>query len=258
MLKTWLRIDDGLTLLVEADIAKGFVHMKKIIGIVAVLMAAIALIAATDPLAELTEQVAELQAQITAMETHASDLESRMAYLERFDPRDTFEPIEGAGSRPIQAAPVNARLPFADGIEIAVISAAVIRKHSEVKELPEWARPGAGESVVAVDVNLYNGTRKHGSVNTSMCPWESQDTLATYYGGDCAKFSFWSILVEDEAFPLVGPTSLPMEEGASLNRITLYFRVSSVRPLEGVLAYEHPANEVSHRYWRIDRVREWN
>ncbi|MXY47338.1 MAG: hypothetical protein F4Y44_10250 [Chloroflexi bacterium] len=232
--------------------------MKKIMGIVAVLMAAIALVAATDPLAELTEQVNELQAQITAIETHASALESRMAYLERFDPRDTFEPIEGAGSAPIQPAPVNTRLPFADGIEIAVISAAVIRKHSEVKELPEWVRPGAGESVVAVDVNLYNGSRKHGSVNTSMCPWESQDTLATYYGGDCAKFSFWSILVDDEAFPLVGPTSLPMEEGASLNRTTLYFHVSNIRPLKGVLAYEHPANEISHRYWRIDRVREQN
>ncbi len=244
--------------MVDADLAKGFVHMKKIMGIVAVLIGAIALIAATDPLAELMEQVTELQAQIAAMETNASDLESRLAYLERFDPKDTFEPIEGTGSVPIQAAPVNTRLLFADGIEIAVISAAVIRKHSEVKELPEWAKPGSGESVVAVDVNLYNGTRKHGSVNTSMCPWESQDTLATYYGGDCAEFSFWSIIVGDEAFPLAGPTSLPMEEGASLNRITLYFPVSNIRPLKGVLAYEHPANEVSHRYWRIDREREPN
>ena len=232
--------------------------MKKIMGIVAVLMAAIALIAATDPLAELTEQVTELQEQITAMETQTSDLESRLAYLERFDPRDTFEAIEGAGSAPRQAAPVNTRLPFADGIEIAVIRAAVIRKHSDVKDLPDWTKPGPGESVVAVDVNLYNGTRKQGAVNTSMCPWESQDTLATYYGGDCAEFSFWNILVEDESFPLVGPTYLYMEEGASLNRITLYFNVSNVRPLKGVLAYEHPANEFSRRYWRIDRVRELN
>ena len=230
--------------------------MKKIMGIAAVLIAAIALIAATDPLAELTEQVGELQTQLTAIEMHTSDLQARVAYLERFDPRDTFEPIEGAGSEPRRAAPVNSRLPFADGIEIAVISAAVIRKHSDVKDLPEWARPGTGESVVAVDVNLYNGTRRQGSVNTSVCPWESQNTLATYYSGDCPEMSFWNILVEGEAFPLVGPTSLPMEEGASLNRSTLYFHVSNIRPLEGVLAYEHPANEISRRYWRIDRVRE--
>lgn len=229
--------------------------MRKLYSTAAVIVAALAVIAATqtDPLAELKQAVADLT-------TQAEDHEVRLAYLERFTPIDTFQPIEGAGSTAELAADVNKRILLADGIEIAVTSAEVVRSLSDIRNLVEiygdWISPPSGFKVVLVDVNIYNASRERGLIESGMCPWESRDTLATDYRGYCEEAMFWNITVDGVDYPLATPRDWGIglaEEGVTANESTLYFHVEAARPLDGLMTYKHPDNEDSHRYWKLKR-----
>ena len=242
--------------------------MRKIILIAAIIVTALAAIAATqtDPLAELKQVVADLTARV-------DDHEARLAYLEQRQPIDTFQPLEGAGSTAELASAVNSRILLADGIEIAVVNAEVIRGASDIRGYVEtfgdWIAPQADYKLVRVDVNIYNPTRKQGSLELGLCPWETYDTLATNYRGRCEETMFWNITVDGVDYPQVGPwTDKEFEEGktyyyvseyalyvdnVSVSKSTLFFHVMPARPLDGMMTYKHPANEDSHRYWKLKR-----
>ena len=220
--------------------------MRKIIFIVAVVVAALAVLAATDPLADLTQEVATLKAQV-------EDHETRLEYLERFLPVDTFQTIEGAGSTAELATAINNRVLVADGIEVTVTGASVITKQSEIRLLPDWASPPAGKNLVSVNLNIYNTSRELGVINTGVCPWESRDTLATYYYGSCEETIFWNITVDDDDYPMVGPDDQLVAYDATVTQTTIYFHVEAAGALEGMLTYRHPANESSHRFWKLKR-----
>ena len=220
--------------------------MRKIIFIVAVVVAALAVLAATDPLADLTQEVATLKAQV-------EDHEARLEYLERFLPVDTYQAIEGAGSTAELATAINNRVLVADGLEVTVTGASVITRQSEIRLLPDWTSPPAGEKLVSVNVNIYNTSRVLGVINTGICPWETRDTLATYYSGSCEETIFWNITVGEDDYPLVGPSDQLVAVDATVTQTTLYFHTDAARPLEGMLTYKHPANESSYRFWKLQR-----
>ena len=228
--------------------------MRKILIVAAIIVAALAVIAATDtdPLAELTQAVTDLTARV-------DDHEARLAYLERFIPEDTFQPIEGAGSTAELATALNSRILLADGMEIAVTGAKVITRASEIKGIADangdWITPTSGNKLVLVNVNIYNTSRELGVIEASMCPWESQDTLATYYRGRCDETVFWNLEVGDEIAPMLDSDHGLLAEDATVSKSTLYFHVKAGRPLGGLLTYKHPANADSHRYWKLQRDR---
>ena len=229
--------------------------MRKIIITAIVILAALAMIAATDPLADLKQE-------FDALKTQVAEMEGRLAYIERFAPVDTFEPIEGTGSTTELATAVNNRILFADGIEIADTGASVITRQSEIKSLPDWARPPSGNRLVAVNVNMYNTSREPGLILAGNCPWETRDTLAIDYSGRCGETMFWNIEVDEEVYPLIGPIegwfeTIYWEEAqdATVSQSTMYFHVESPRPLDGLLTYKHLANPDSHRYWKLKRDR---
>lgn len=78
---------------------------------------------------------------LTQLKQDLDDLKARVAYLERHAPIDTFSPITGEGSSAELAANVNRRVEVADGMSLAVTSAKIITRASEIKKLPEWVRP---------------------------------------------------------------------------------------------------------------------
>ena len=247
--------------------------MRAFVLIATIIIVAVAAIAATDPLADLTQEVTDLRAQVTEME-------SRIAYLELFFPADTFEPIEGAGSTAELAADVNTRIALSDGIEIAVTGASEIRRRTIQKELHKWARPSTGKTLIAVDVNIYNANQEHGVIKSSTCPWESHNTLAIDYDflGTCEEIVFWNMLIGEHAYPLIGPISdrdifysvgyyleNNLDEDdvywgittfAEMRHTTMYFHIENDQlPSHALLAYKHPANPDSHRYWKLKRER---
>ena len=236
--------------------------MRKLMLTAAVVLAAFAVIAATQ-----TDPLTELKQLVEGLTTRVDDHETRLAYLERFAPIDTFETIEGAGSTAELATELNNRILFADGIEIAVTGAKVITKQSEIKLLPVQTRPPAGHKLVSVDINIYNTSRELGVLNIGSCPWETRDTLATGYAGRCDYVAFWNIAMGEDVYPIVGnayPFADPSQWfnfgilalDATVSEDTLYFHVKTARPLEGLLTYSHPANEVSQRYWKLQRPKQ--
>lgn len=253
--------------------------MRKLALVLAAALAAFVVIAATqtDSLAELKQTVADLTAQVEAQE-------ARLDYFERFQPIDTFQPIQGVGSTAELAAEVNKRVPLADGINIAVTDAKVVRGASDIRDYVEeygdWIAPPADFKLVVVDVNIYNTPRVRGLIESGMCPWESRDTLATLYKIYCEKTMFWNIRIDGVDYPLASPLRSPgglktqhikidgvdyllvsptdlgigvAEEGITANTSTLFFHVKAARPLEGLMTYAHPGNEDSHRYWKLKR-----
>ena len=242
--------------------------MRKVILIAAIIVAAFAAIATTqtDPLAELKQVVAGLT-------TRVDDHEARLAYLERRQPVDTFQPIEGAGSTAELASALNSRVPLADGIEIAVVDAEVVRGASDIRDyvqtFSDWIAPPGEHKLVKVNVNIYNTTRKQGWLELGMCPWLTYDTFATNYRGRCEETMFWNITVDGVDYPQAGPwTNKEFERGkiydyvdeyglyvddVSVSESTLFFHVRAARPLDGLMTYKHPANEDSHRYWKLKR-----
>ena len=232
--------------------------MRKLILTMVVIVAAFAVIAATqtDPLEELRQAIANLTSQ-------GEDHEARLAYLERFQPVDTFQPLEGGGSTTELAANVNSRILQADGIEIAVTGAEIVSRQSEIRTLAltygSWIKPTSG-NLVKVDVNIYNTSRVPAQIKIDMCPWETRNTLATDYAGNCEKVVFWNIEVDGESYPMVTPgdsadTWIMEARDVTVSEFSLFFHVEANSISDGLLTYKHPANEVSHRYWKLQHDR---
>ena len=195
--------------------------------------------AAVDPLAQIKQDI--------------DDLKARVEYLERFSPIDTFSPITGAGSSAELAADMNRRVEVADGIALAVTSARTITSLSEINRLPEWARPPTGYTLVAVKATTFNTGEWGGRLNTSVCPLETHDTLATDYWDDCDATYFWNIAVNGAEYPIVGTANWGRVDNQ--RNSTMYFHTRRGRALQGMLTYNHPNSEHSHRYWKLQRTR---
>ena len=232
--------------------------MRKLILIAAIIAAAFAVIAATQ-----TDSLAEIQQAIADLTAQGENHEARLAYLERFQPEDTFQSLEGAGSMAELAANVNSRILQADGIEIAVTGAEIVSRQSEIRTLAltygNWIKPTSG-NLVKVDVNIYSTSRAPAQIKIDMCPWETQNTLATDYAGNCEKVVFWNIEVDGESYPLVTPgdstdTWIMEAQDVTVSQFSLFFHVDTSSISEGLLTYKHPANENSHRYWKLQRDR---
>lgn len=189
---------------------------------------------------------------ITQLKQDIDDLKARVNYLERFSPIDTFSPIMGAGSSAELAADINRRVEVADRISLAVTSAKMITRASEINQLPEWAIPPSGYRLVAVKVTTFNMGEWGGRLNTSVCPLETHDTLATDYWADCDATYFWNIAVNGAEYPIVGATNWGRVDNQ--RNSTMYFHTRG-RALQGMLTYNHPSSEHSHRYWRLQRTR---
>ena len=232
--------------------------MRKLILIAAVIVAALALIAATQ-----TDSLTELQQAVTDLTTRVDDHAARLAYLERFQPADTFEQIAGTGSTAELAANVNSRILQADGIEIAVTGSEIVSRQSEIRTLAltygNWIKPTSG-NLVKVDVNVYNTSRVPAQIKIDMCPWETRNTLATDYAGNCEKVVFWNIEVGEESYPMETPgdsadTWIFEAKDATVTEMSLFFHVEASNISDGLLTYKHPANEDSYRYWKLQRAR---
>ena len=213
--------------------------------------------AAVDPLTQIKQDI--------------DDLKARVAYLERFAPIDTFSPITGDGSSAELAARLNRRVEVADGVSLAVTSAKMITKVSDIKKLPEWVRPTSNDdTLVEVKVTIFNTGEWGGRLNTDVCPLETHHTLATDYESDCDRIYFWNIAVDGEEFPIVAPDDdWGLSDRSSWHawnnwgrvdnqrNSTMYFHTRGRMPLQGMLTYKHPDNEHSHRYWKLRRTRRW-
>ena len=191
---------------------------------------------------------------LTQVKQDLDDLKARVAYLERFAPIDTFSPITGAGSSAELAANINRRVEVADGIAVAVTGARMITrgKWSEITELPEWAIPASGYTLVEVKVTTFNTGEWGGRLKTGVCPLETHDTLATDYWEDCDETYFWNIVVDGTEYPIVGTTDWGRVDNQRTS--AMYFHTQG-RALQGRLTYKHPGSEHSHRYWKLQRTR---
>ena len=213
--------------------------MKKVLLVIGVTLILTA-VAAIDPLAEVKQEI--------------EDLKARVEYLERFIPIDTFEQMTGPGSSIELAADLNQRVIIADNIALAVTQAELITKASEIKLLPEEIKPkSSGVKLLALEVTIHNTGEWGGMLRTGDCPWETHDTFATDYWGDCEQTTFWNVVVDDREYPVIGTLDWGRVYNYSNSR--MYFHISSGNPMHGILTYKHPGNENSHRYWKIQRNR---
>lgn len=207
---------------------------------------------------------------LTQIKQDLDDLKARVAYLERFAPVDTFSPITGEGSTAELAAKVNQRVEVADGISLAVTSAKMITRVSEIRKLPEWARPTSEDTLVEVQVTIFNTGEWGGRLNTDICPLETHHTLATDYEADCDRTYFWNIVVNGYEYPIVAPdddwdwsdrgswhTWNNWGRVDNQRSSKMYFHTRGRMPLQGILTYSHPDNEDSRRYWKLRRTRRW-